>query len=76
RLQQAGVGVSLGVGLGAGIDVTAPDVIDYLAADPHTTAIALHIETVTDGPRMMEAICRATAVKPVVALVVGKNDVA
>ncbi|MEX5305276.1 acetate--CoA ligase family protein [Kocuria sp. CPCC 205258] len=76
RLQQAGVGVSLGVGLGAGIDVTAPDVIDHLAADPHTTAIALHIETVTDGPRMMDAIRRATRVKPVVALVIGQNDVA
>jgi acetyltransferase len=76
RLQQAGAGVSLGVGLGAGIDVTAPDVIDHLAADPHTAVIALHIETVADGPRMMEAVRRASAVKPVVVLVVGKNDVA
>lgn len=76
RLEQAGAGVSLGVGLGAGLDVTAADVIDYLAEDPQTKAIALHIETVSDGPRLMEAVRHASALKPVVALVVGKNDVA
>ncbi|WBL19566.1 acetate--CoA ligase family protein [Citricoccus sp. NR2] len=76
RLDQAGVGVSLGVGIGAGIDVTAAEVIDYLADDPATEAIALHIETVPDGRRLMAAVRRASVRKPVIALVVGENDVA
>lgn len=76
RLQREGVGVSLGVGLGAGIDVSFVDVIDHLADDPETGVIAVHLETVPDGVAMMSAVRRASALKPVVALVVGENDVA
>ena len=68
-------GLSLGVGIGAGIDVSAPDVLDHLAADDATTAIALHLETISDGPALIAAVRRAAAAKPVVALVIGKNDI-
>ncbi|KFG72873.1 acetate--CoA ligase family protein [Streptomyces mutabilis] len=74
-LTDAGHGVSLAVGLGNGVDVTAPDVLDHLADDPHTTAVALHIESVADGPRLVESVRRLTARRPVVALVVGRHDV-
>ncbi|UZX03214.1 acetate--CoA ligase family protein [Arthrobacter sp. CDRTa11] len=75
QLQRAGVGVSLGVGIGAGTDITAPDVLDYLISDVQTKAVALHLETVADGPALVDAVSRLSAVKPVVALVVGRNDV-
>ncbi|GAB3726392.1 acetate--CoA ligase family protein [Nocardiopsis nanhaiensis] len=75
RLQNAGTGVSLGIGLGAGIDVSAPEVVDYLADDPCTSVIALHMETVADGPGTAAALRRASLRKPVVALMVGQNDV-
>lgn len=75
HLQRAGVGVSLGVGIGAGTDITAPDVLDYLISDDQTKAVALHLETVADGPALVEAVARLSAVKPVVALIVGQNDV-
>jgi acetyltransferase len=74
-LTEAGHGVSLGVGLGNGVDVTAADVLDHLAADPGTRAIALHVESVADGRRLVAAVSRAAALKPVVALVVGRHDV-
>jgi acetate---CoA ligase (ADP-forming) len=74
-LAAAGNGISLGVGIGAGLDVTAADVLEHLAADGRTTAVALHLETVPDGPRLVAAVRRAAAVKPVVALVVGRSDV-
>src|SRR5882724_7294309 len=45
-LTEAGHGISLAVGLGNGVDVTAPDVLDHLANDPRTTAVALHVESV------------------------------
>ncbi|MBP2320375.1 acetyltransferase [Kibdelosporangium banguiense] len=74
-LTQAGHGVSLAVGLGNAIDVGAPDVLDYLADDPATSAVALHIESVADGPRLVESVARLSARRPVVALVVGKHDI-
>jgi acetyltransferase len=74
-LAEAGHGVSLAVGLGNGVDVTAPDVLDHLAGDPQTTAVALHLESVTDGPRLVASVHALTAHKPVVALVVGRHDV-
>ena len=74
-LVEAGHGVSLAVGLGNGIDVTAADVLDHLRQDPATAAVALHVESVTDGRRLAEAISRLTETVPVVALVVGRNDV-
>lgn len=69
------VGLSLGVGIGAGIDIAAPDVLDFLAEDELTTAVALHLETVSDGAALLAAVRRTAAIKPVVALVVGKNDI-
>ncbi|CAM5586050.1 acetate--CoA ligase family protein [Streptomyces aurantiogriseus] len=74
-LVAAGNGISLGVGIGAGLDVDAADVLEHLAEDGRTTAVALHLETVPDGPRLVAAVRRVAAVKPVVALVVGRSDV-
>ena len=74
-LQRQDTGMSLGVGIGAGIDVTATDVLEHLVHDDRTRAIALHIETVSDGPALLAAVERASAVKPVVALVVGEHDI-
>jgi acetyltransferase len=75
-LAEAGLGVSLAVGLGNAVDVSAADVLTHLAADPATRAVALHVESVTDGPALVAAVRAATARVPVVALVVGRNDVA
>lgn len=74
-LTEAGHGISLAAGLGNGIDVTAPDVLEHLATDPHTTAVALHVESVADGPRLVAAVRRLVPRCPVVALVVGQHDV-
>jgi acyl-CoA synthetase (NDP forming) len=74
-LQRQDAGVSLGVGIGAGIDVTATDVLKHLVDEEHTRAIALHIENVGDGPALLAAVEEVSAVKPVVALVVGEHDI-
>ncbi|ODU03853.1 MAG: acyl-CoA synthetase [Pseudonocardia sp. SCN 72-86] len=74
-LAEAGHGISLAVGLGNAVDVTTPDVLDHLADDPDTAAVALHIESVADGPRLVETVRRLVPQRPVVALVVGRNDV-
>ncbi|RSM44272.1 CoA-binding protein [Amycolatopsis balhimycina DSM 5908] len=74
-LAEAGHGLSLAAGLGNAVDVTAPDVLDHLADDADTAAVALHVESVADGPRLVASVCRLSARKPVVALVVGQHDV-
>lgn len=75
-LAEAGHGISLAVGLGNGVDVTAPDVLAHLATDASTGAVALHVESVADGPALVEAVATLVPHKAVVALVVGRNDVA
>jgi acetyltransferase len=72
---EAGHGISLAVGLGNAVDVSAPDVLDHLADDAQTGAVALHVESVADGPRLVEAVGRLAARRPVVALVVGRHDI-
>lgn len=75
QLDRLGHGVSLAVGLGNAVDVDAADMVDWLADDEHTAAIALHLEGVSQGRRLADAIRRAIARKPVVALVAGRSDV-
>jgi acetyltransferase len=77
-LAGAGVGLHLGVGIGNGVDVTAADVLDHLTGLPRTGPpgpVALHVEGVSDGRRLVESVDRLTEHVPVVALVVGRNDV-
>jgi acetate---CoA ligase (ADP-forming) len=70
-----GLGVRLAIGLGNAIDVGHAELLDYLAADPETSAIALHLEGARDGRALAGAVARAAASKPVVALVLGEADV-
>ncbi len=77
-LAEAGHGVSLAVGLGNAVDVTASDVLRHLADadDPDTSrGRALHVESVADGRRLVSAVRQLTERVPVVALVVGRHDV-
>lgn len=70
-----GLGIRLGVGLGNAVDVGFADVLDHLADDADTRAVALHVEGVADGRALTAAVARVTARKPLVALKVGRADV-
>jgi len=74
-LHRLGEGVSIAVGLGNAVDVDSADVLDLLADDPNTRAIALHLEGVPQGRRLFETLARVTPKKPVVALVAGRADI-
>jgi len=74
-LSERGVGIGLGVGLGNCVDVTNTDVLDYLRDDDSITAIALHMESITDGEALLAAVRALTAEKPVVAIAIGRSDV-
>ncbi|WP_052665979.1 acetate--CoA ligase family protein [Nitriliruptor alkaliphilus] len=74
-LAQRGLGIHLGVGLGAAIDVTQADVLEHLADDDEVTAVALHVEAVQDGRRLVDRVRDLVPRVPVVAVVLGRADV-
>jgi acetyltransferase len=74
-LHAAGHGVTLSAGLGNAVDVDAADVLDMLAEDENTRAIALHLEGVREGRKLYEAIRRVSPRKAVVAITAGRADV-
>jgi acetate---CoA ligase (ADP-forming) len=74
-LAKLGYGVSCAVGLGNAVDVGAADVLEFLAEQPTTKAIALHLEGVPQGRRLFETLRRITPTKPVAVLLVGRQDV-
>jgi acetate---CoA ligase (ADP-forming) len=71
----AGTGIRFGVGIGNGADVGFPDVLHFLADDDMTTAVGLHLEGITDGRALCDAIRHLVGSKPVVALKVGRAPV-
>lgn len=61
------------VSVGDMAEVDLGDLIDLFAADPHTDAILLYIEGVTNAARFMSAARAAARIKPVIALKAGRN---
>jgi acetate---CoA ligase (ADP-forming) len=70
-----GLGVRLGVGLGNAADVGFADALAWLATDEATRAVGVQLEGVDDGRALVAAVAELAAVKPVVALKVGRADV-
>jgi acetate---CoA ligase (ADP-forming) len=70
-----GLGIRLGIGLGNAPDVGFADVLDHLAGDVSVEVVALAVEGVADGRRLVEAVERVAEATPVVALKTGRTDV-
>ncbi len=75
-LAKLGYGVSCAVGLGNSVDIDAADVLEFVAAQPATRAIALHLEGVSEGRRLYETVRRVSQLKPLVVFTVGRTDIA
>ena len=68
-----GIGFSSFVSLGESSDVDVGDVLDYLASDPATGAILLHVEGLHYARKFMSAARAAARSKPVVVLKAGRS---
>lgn len=66
--QRRNIGFSHLVSLGARLDVDFSDMLDYLARDPHTRSILVHLERVRHPRKFMSAARAAGRVKPVIVL--------
>ncbi|HEY8553170.1 MAG TPA: acetate--CoA ligase family protein [Burkholderiales bacterium] len=74
-IDRLGYGAAFGVGLGNAVDIDAADVLEFLADDADTRAIALHLEGVRAGRKLYETLVRVTPRKPVAVFPVGRHDV-
>jgi acetyltransferase len=70
------IGFSHFISLGDAADVDFGDVIDYLAADPHTKAILLYMESVTHARKFLSAARAAARNKPIMAIKAGRTPLA
>jgi acyl-CoA synthetase (NDP forming) len=73
-MEREGFGVSKVATLGNAADVNATDLLSYLADDPATEVIAVHLEGVRNGAKFLEACRKLASRKPVVALVAGQTE--
>jgi len=68
-----GIRYSKVVSYGNAADIDESELLDYLADDPESEVITAYIEGVKDGRRLLSAIRRAAAAKPVVVLKGGRT---
>ncbi|MES1924395.1 acetate--CoA ligase family protein [Salinisphaera sp. T31B1] len=74
--RERGLGISRLVTTGNEADLDAADCLAYLADDPDTHVIAMHLEGCRDGERMKLALDAVQAAgKPVIVLKGGESDV-
>jgi acyl-CoA synthetase (NDP forming) len=66
--QRRGIGVDKFVSVGNEAQVSAFEVLDYLADDPATECVMMYLEGIDDGRHFLASAGRATAAKPVVVL--------
>ncbi|WP_375196379.1 bifunctional acetate--CoA ligase family protein/GNAT family N-acetyltransferase [Sphingobium sp.] len=74
--QTRGIGFSAIISVGDMADAGFGDLIDLLAADPHTQAILLYVEEVTQAAAFMVAARAAALTKPIIAIKAGKSQLA
>ena len=68
-----GIGFSYFVSLGNKCDVDEADLLEFLKDDEHTRVIALYLEGVKDGRRLMSAAENCSRSKPIVAIKSGRT---
>lgn len=71
---EEGVGFSKFISLGNEAQLTETDFLKYLENDPDTSAIAMYLENIKDGPEFMETLSRITPKKPVVIIKAGMGS--
>ncbi len=72
-LASYGIGISKFISIGNRIDVDEVDLLEYLAKDKETRAIALYIEGVKRGKEFVKTLKSVTKRKPVVIYKAGKT---
>ncbi|MCU0595445.1 MAG: CoA-binding protein [Desulfobacterota bacterium] len=67
-------GLSKYISVGNKADVDAADILDYLGDDPTTRCVALYLEDISEGTRLIETAARVSLKKPIVVLKSGRSE--
>jgi acetyltransferase len=73
EIRKRGIGIANFISIGNQADLTHSDFIEHLLHDEYTKVIALFIEEIRDGARLMKVAKEAALYKPVVAFKVGRT---
>ena len=73
-LEDCGYPISKICDFGNKCDVNEIDLLEYLAADPETEVIAIHLEDIKDGQQFMATARSVVAHKPVLILKPGRSE--
>ncbi len=68
-----GIGFSRFATVGNAADVSETDLVEIMAADPHTAVIVLYVEAIRDGRRFIDVASRVTRDKPILVLKAGTS---
>jgi acetate---CoA ligase (ADP-forming) len=71
--ENASVGFSKAISIGNKAALDENDILEFLAKDKSTRAIALYIEDIKNGQKFLENTGKITLQKPVIAIKAGKN---
>ncbi|MGC8558202.1 MAG: acetate--CoA ligase family protein, partial [Nitrososphaeria archaeon] len=74
ELLSSGIGIRALTCLGNSDDIDAAEVIKYFADDSLTDLIAIYLEGVNDGKKLMNSVSRASLKKRVIAMIAGISD--
>ncbi len=72
-LEDRGYPISKMCDFGNKCDLDEADLLDYLRHDPETRVIALHLESVSEGPRLRQALRATASAKPVLVFKTGRT---
>jgi acetyltransferase len=67
------IGFSKIISIGNKTDLEESEILDFLASDKNTKAIALYLEDIKNGQKFMKALAKITPRKPVIVLKAGKT---
>ncbi len=67
-------GISRVIGLGNKCDVDDADALEYLEKDPETKVIAMYVEGIKNGRRLVEVARKVAKKKPILALKSGRTS--
>jgi acetyltransferase len=67
------IGLSSIISVGNKSDIDEADLLEYLICDEATKLILMYIEGIKDGVRFIDAVRRATRVKPVIVIKSGRS---
>ncbi|MBI5235603.1 MAG: acetate--CoA ligase family protein [Deltaproteobacteria bacterium] len=73
ELASESTGIARVISYGNSSDVNESDLLEFLADDEHTSAVAMYLEAVVDGQRFIKAAARCAAKKPVMAVKAGRG---